>query len=450
MQPHIPQAPRKTCMTTERASDGVSPRSRFGDHGPNVGRCRTPAESTGTHSTRDSDIRAGSEPWHSRSDRGGALVRGRIGVVLLIAGLLLTGCASASSAPLKLSFLGQQQLAPGTEVDGTLVGGLSGITYDPDQQLYYIVSDDRSVKNPSRFYTARIEVSPPIGLRPVEFVSARPWRDTNGAPFGPLDTAARPAVVPPDAEGIAVDTRRQRIYWSSEGERLITDGATSATILADPWIRISDFDGGHLGAFTLPAQLEMSAEDRGPRQNLSLEGLTLTPSGRWVWAAMEGPLFEDGGPASEAQGALTRFTRFDPETGLPTGQFAYPADAVTAGPGGDNGVSDLVALTDSSFLVVERGFGTHNAVRIYQADVGDADDVLTRRDFGGPPVRPMTKSLVADLTGAGDLGRLDNIEGITLGPRLSDGRQTVLLVSDDNFSPKQITQVLAYALALAW
>ena len=41
---------------------------------------------------------------------------------------------------------------------------------------------------------------------------------------------------------------------------------------------------------------------------------------------------------------------------------------------------------------------------------------------------------------------LDNVEGITLGPKLSDGRQSVVLVTDDNFSPTQITQFYAFAL----
>ena len=40
--------------------------------------------------------------------------------------------------------------------DDTTVGGLSGISYDAGRQLYYVISDDRSAKNPARFYTVRI------------------------------------------------------------------------------------------------------------------------------------------------------------------------------------------------------------------------------------------------------------------------------------------------------
>ena len=42
--------------------------------------------------------------------------------------------------------------------------------------------------------------------------------------------------------------------------------------------------------------------------------------------------------------------------------------------------------------------------------------------------------------------RLDNVEGITLGPKLPDGRQAIVLVSDNNFSRFQVTQFLLLAM----
>jgi hypothetical protein len=38
--------------------------------------------------------------------------------------------------------------------------------------------------------------------------------------------------------------------------------------------------------------------------------------------------------------------------------------------------------------------------------------------------------------------QLDTIEGMTLGPKLPDGRQAIVLVSDNNFSHSQVTQFL--------
>jgi hypothetical protein len=333
-------------------------------------------------------------------------------------------CAPEAHAEESLTYLGQTQIPSGFVYDGTVVGGLSGISYNPDDQLYYLISDDRSAKNPARFYTARIALSDSeIGA--VEFVGTTPFQGL-------------PVTVPPDPEGIAVDPGRRRLYWSSEGAR--------DPVPLDPWVRVAGYDGAFLGEFALPPGLRMSAQEQGPRDNNALEGLTLTPSGRYVFAAMEGPGYADGDLPTETAGALTRVTRFDAETGLATAQFAYPLDASNAGPGGDNGLTDLVALDDGSFLNIERGFGTHVEVRIYRTVIGDADDVLNRPSLLGAPVRTMTKTLLADLADIPGLDPLDNIEGVTLGPLLPDGRQSVVLVSDDNFSDSQVTQVLLFAL----
>ena len=169
----------------------------------------------------------------------------------------------------------------------------------------------------------------------------------------------------------------------------------------------------------------------------------MTPSGRYLWAAMEGPGYNDGELPTESNGALTRVTRFDVETRMATAQYAYPLDKVSAGPDGDNGLTDIVALDDESFLALERGFGSHTASRVYRVSVGDAEDVLARPSLNGLAVRAMTKTLLVDLTSTVD--PLDNVEGITLGPTLPDGRRSLVMVSDDNFSPNQITQFVAFA-----
>jgi hypothetical protein len=43
--------------------------------------------------------------------------------------------------------------------------------------------------------------------------------------------------------------------------------------------------------------------------------------------------------------------------------------------------------------------------------------------------------------------RFDNVEGMTLGPTLPDGRRSLILVSDHNFAGSQFTQFLLFALA---
>jgi 3-phytase len=59
----------------------------------------------------------------------------------------------------------------------------------------------------------------------------------------------------------------------------------------------------------------------------------------------------------------------------------------------------------------------------------------------------MSKELVADFEL--DLGVVpDNLEALTFGPLLPDGRLLMIAVSDNNFNPSQTTQVIALAVEL--
>ena len=171
------------------------------------------------------------------------------------------------------------------------------------------------------------------------------------------------------------------MYWSSEGERIVND--PNQPLLLDPWVRVAGLDGAFRAQFELPRGLTMSTRDTGPRKNMTLEGLTLTPSGRYVFAGMEDPGYDDGNLPTADAGALTRITRFDVATGKPTAQYAYPLDPITAPNGEANGLSDLVALDDENFLVIERSHGTHNVARIYRASIAGADNVLGRPSLVG-------------------------------------------------------------------
>jgi hypothetical protein len=368
----------------------------------------------------------------------------KVGRIVAISVLSLAACElAACSTVTPIQYLGQTDLPHAARFMDTVIGGFSGISYDGQQRQYYVISDDNSKLGSARFYTVRLSVSDK-GVDEIQLVATRPLQDRPRQVFGTATSHTQ--AVPPDPEGIAFDARRQRLYWSSEGAFEPARTGEPAIVL-DPWVRIAGLDGSYLGEFTMPPGFNMSvAGDSGPRPNKSLEGLTMSPDGRFLFAAMEDPRYEDGPTPDRDHAALVRIIKFDVESRTPVAQYAYPLDLASP-PLETNGLSDLVALTDSSFLVLERsGSDKGVVVRIYRADIDGATDVLQNPSLVAPPVLPMFKSLVADLTTTPGLTPLDNIEGITLGPRLRDGRYSVVLVSDDNFLPTQVTQFVAFAM----
>jgi hypothetical protein len=66
--------------------------------------------------------------------------------------------------------------------------------------------------------------------------------------------------------------------------------------------------------------------------------------------------------------------------------------------------------------------------------------------YNGGSQIPLTPVSQREVFAFDDLGiPIDNIEGMTFGPPLPDGRQTLIIVSDNNFSPGQFTQFIVLA-----
>jgi hypothetical protein len=368
----------------------------------------------------------------------------RIAYALTATALFFTAAQPTSHADIAMQYLGQRQIPHECGIGGSRVGGLSGVSHDSRRGLYYAISDDKSTFGKTRFYSVRLNLSA-TGVDDAQCVHSQQLLDESGDPFRADDSTSTPPVAAPDAEAIAFDDTRQRIYWASEG--FVEESKNGAErILADPWIRIAALDGTYQGEFTLPANFAYSPNgDSGPRRNNALEGLSLSPDGQFLFAAMEAPLIEDGPAVNADRGALIRITKFDVESRTPVGQYAYRVEA-SPPPTRFNGVSDILALSSTSFLVVERAATLpHLSVSVYRSDINSATDTLHLQSLSGP-ITPMTKTLATDLNSVPELTRLDNIEGIALGPKLPDGRQSVVLVSDDNFSPAEVTQFLALAM----
>jgi hypothetical protein len=96
--------------------------------------------------------------------------------------------------------------------------------------------------------------------------------------------------------------------------------------------------------------------------------------------------------------------------------------------------------------VVERSFSTGRqgcVIKIYLADLSAATDVTTVPNLLAKNTYiPIRKKRLLNMD---DLNKdIFNIEGVTFGPKLPNGRQSLLLVADDNFSTHDRTQFLLF------
>lgn len=354
----------------------------------------------------------------------------------------------AAPAPL-LRLVGQFAFESRRTAFDTTLGGLSGLAYDARRDLYYAVSDDRGENQAPRFYTLRIDLDE-RGIGDVVPV---------GVTF--LDSDREAPGIQPYERG---DTDLEDVQLLDDDTLLISSERDRAN---RPWIRRFALDGTLLGEVALPERYQPIADSgadgrprtvRGIRPNLGFEGLALTPSQETLWAANEQALAQDGPTASHERGTSVRLLRLERyEAGeRPTSEYVYqvePAFAASLDPNqvADNGVTALVwirpVLPQFDLLTVERAYaaGVGNDVNLYGVALADATDV---RDVEALPQpftgRPVRKMLLGNLTALGV--RPDNIEAAVFGPRLPNGRQSLLLMSDDNFSAAGSQQMNQFVL----
>lgn len=368
-------------------------------------------------------------------------------LLVLLTALPLSGClinrqAQNPYSRLRLNFLSEFVIPYQLSFEGTTVGGLSGIDYEAERGVYHSICDDRSERQPARFYTYRIEVKNDK-IDTVIFQKTTFLKDADGNNF-PQGTPAAAAVDPE-----ALRYWDGRFIWSSEGERSQRD---TTFLLRNPEIFLADRDGNYLHNFELPKQVKMNNPGQGVRHNGGFEGLALSPSGKYLFASVEEPLLQDGPRANLGIGGVVRILKFDLSTLKSVAQYAYPIEPVAHSvhpPEGFrvNGISDILCLDEDRLLVIERSYSTGRlscTIRLYLADLSVADDIAGFPSLEGARYKKAKKKLILNMD---HLGRyIDNIEGVTFGPRLASGRPSLLFIADDNFNPEEKSQLLLFEM----
>ncbi|NJN29665.1 MAG: esterase-like activity of phytase family protein [Synechococcales cyanobacterium RM1_1_8] len=366
------------------------------------------------------------------------------------------------------------------------VGGLSAVTYDRQTGQFYALSDDRrDPPNSARIYELNLELDPggnapgsPPGDRP-QLIAATVTRqitlkDANGQPYsGGFDP-----------EGLALSPSGS-FFVSTEGNPaqglapgIFEFARDSGALLGELPVPTKYQPGftatGAKGRAQTPAQtpVQTPVQNQGTLPNQGFEALTLSATGSApgdplrLFVATEGPLVQDKPRSGLGGTARDRLLHYYLETGslgdgrLNNGQptnsglgqnrpqliaeHLYPLDPL---PGSlFHGLSEILALDgEGHFLAMERaltplGFD----IKLFQITLAGASDISTVPSLGGNlrGIVPIAKQRLLHLN---DLGiALDNLEGMSWGPRLGDGSRSLLLISDDNFKSFQKTQILLF------
>ena len=329
-----------------------------------------------------------------------------------------------------LQFVNEYVLKDSTLINNTVIGGLSGIDYN--NGYYYFVVDDAT--NP-RFLKAKININKNV-ISSINFEEVVLLNDTTTNFYRGNNL---------DLESIFIDEENKQVNFSSEGS--ISKGIK-------PSIFTTDLEGNFISEIELPKNLQ---DLENIKHNGVLEGSSKSINKKGFWSIMEAPLKNDGEePTFTKTQSPVRITYFDAKTKKATKQFAYQLEQITKPAKSTinlNGVTAILEYDTNKFFIVERtyqsGYGAFgNIVRIFNAEItNETTDVLDLKSLKESEYKPLKKRLLVnfeDLRNKLTEGIVDNIEGITLGPVLENGNQSLILVSDDNFQiyGKQLNQFI--------
>jgi hypothetical protein len=346
----------------------------------------------------------------------------------------------------QLKFIGEYDVPYNKSFQNTTIGGLSGIDFDHKHNIFYLISDDRSAMNPARFYTAKIFLNEK-GIDSVQFISVKNMLQPNGMVY---PNSKQDAFHTPDPEAIRYNWKTNQLIWSSEGERIVKK---DTMVLEDPFVHIISTDGKYIDSFELPSNMHMHQTQNGPRRNGVFEGLSFADNFKKNFVSVEEPLYEDGPRAGlKDSSAWIRIIKYNVKTKKPEAQYAYQIDPVAypANPTNAfkiNGVPDILAINNHQLLAIERSFSTGRkpcTIKVYLAELKSASDISNLSSLSKENFKPVTKKLLLNMDEFGIY--TDNIEGVTFGPKLPNGHQSLIFVSDNNFSEGEKTQFLLFEI----
>lgn len=369
------------------------------------------------------------------------MIKKTIPSILLLIAIIFTGCikpfSSNNKNTITLKFIDDYVLSSDIDPSGSIVGGLSGLDFD-GKDTWYFICDDGGRKGTPRFYTAEIDLDEKQ-IHSVKIANTFHLKTPEGKTFEEGTV---------DPESIRLDNKRKTLFWTSEGNKKNN---------TQPFIYQMDLKGNYIKAFQMPSYFEYSSDkEMGFRRNGVFECLTNSFDEKEIVVMSELPLIQDGPePDFNATVSPCRICFYDKATGKATKQFAYLLDSIAAFTTGFhvNGAVEILAFNESAFLVMERSFsvGKGTTVKIYKINTERATDISNMDALANAKYKAVVKTLLVDFSTLSLENRVDNLEGISWGPKLANGNYTLIAIADNNFNTTgaQVNQMIAFEVILS-
>ena len=346
---------------------------------------------------------------------------------------------------------------PGTLEEGTprnQLGGFSAIEYAGEPGRWFVLSDrgpaDGAAAFECRFHEFELTVQPEHHAIQAKLQKTHLLRHSKGRSFVGASAAQEERI---DGRSLALD---------SEGIRLAQDGTLWVSDEYGPRMENFTSEGNWIRSLIPPKSLHLTTEKnlavakQGAVPNRGLEGLALTPNGRWLIACMQGPTVQDSyfdEPTGYRLGSFVRLLRYSADNlETPPEQFVYPLEDISCG------LSEILAVDDHRFLVLERDSLVGEQAkfkRIYLIDIRSANNVanldsLNPRSLPNP-IQPVQKELLIDLLdpayGYSGPNALEKPEGLAFGPATESGKRILMVCFDNDFVAEVSNVFMAFEVA---
>ena len=314
---------------------------------------------------------------------------------------LLYGLVVHAQEISSLSYSDQVVIPFEYEVSGNIVGGLSGIAFNPNDSSFYLAAD----KPPARLFKVKINNDDIGDIKFIETLLLAPAMLTNS-----------------ELEGIAYNYESGNFYLSDEqkiGTRILELNNEAK------FVRIIE----PINHSFLP----LSSHNSG------IEGMTLSADLRELYYSFEKPTDDC------LEKSLVKITKKELADLANYKHYYYQLHTVADDKLNTNGISDILFLNDLSLLVMERAFipGQGNVVRLYEANLEGRSSADKEIDCDNDSISPMQSRLLFDFEEVSGVN-IDNAEGMTF----NADKSKLYIVTDNNFSKKQETQLIA--LDVTW